>query len=196
VHPGAADLVGQPRPTALHGRFGGDLQRPLDGGFIRDRRVELDDDRRRDSDGLAVGQLESAVDDFGGRDGGELALHRDGLAVMAYCSPPPGIGRVVTERLGEGEQRAVPVQGACDDLAVRTGQRDVLEPAVTDLDADRRGRQDLGGFVGGPERQRSFWRRLRLLGLLGRATEATSQHIGRKDADRQGRQGPAPVDRR
>ena len=64
MHPRTADLVGQPRPAALDRRFGGDLQRLLDGGLVLvvDRRVELDDDRRRDADDLAVGELELAVD--------------------------------------------------------------------------------------------------------------------------------------
>src|SRR6185437_13373801 len=112
VHAGPADLVGQPRPAALDGRFGGDLQRPLDGGLVRDRRVELDDDRRRDADGLAVGELESTVDHLGGRDRGDLALHRNRLAVVTDRRPVPGVGPVIAQRLGDRVHRPVAVEGA------------------------------------------------------------------------------------
>ena len=196
VHAGALGFVGQPRPAALDRRLGGDFQRPLDGGLVGDRRVELDDDRRRDPDGLAVGELKPAVDHLGRRDGGELAIHRDSLAVVADRRSFPGVGRVVAERLGDRVDGAVPVQGARDHLAGGVGQRDVLEPAVAHLDTDRRGRQHLGGLVGRPERHAGLRRRLGLLRLLTRSAEAGGQHVRREDADRKGRQSPAPGNRR
>src|SRR6202012_4488454 len=52
VPSGAAHLVGQPGPAALDGRLGGDLQRPLNGGLVRDRRIEFGDCSGRHTRGL------------------------------------------------------------------------------------------------------------------------------------------------
>ena len=194
VHAGALRLVGQPGPTALDGRVGGDGERLLDGGLVADRCVELDDDRRRDPDGLAVGQLEAAADLLGGRHGGELALDRNRLAVVADGRPAPGVGRVVAQRLGDRVDGAVLVERAGNDLARRIRQRDVLEPAVADLDADRRDRYHVGGRIGRLERQVGRWRRL-LDRLRDRFARAGGQDARREHPDPKRRQSQAPIDR-
>src|SRR6185312_13484283 len=100
VRAGAGRLVGQPGPTALDGRIRGDGERFFDGGLVGDRGVELQDDRRRDPDGLAVGQLERPADLLAGRYRGELARDGDRLAVVPDGRAAPRVGRVVAQRFG------------------------------------------------------------------------------------------------
>src|SRR4029453_14685153 len=83
VRPRSADLVGHPPPAALDRGSRCDLERLLDGCLVGDRRVELNDDRRGDPNRLTVGELELTVDLSARVDGGEVALDRNGLAVMA-----------------------------------------------------------------------------------------------------------------
>lgn len=151
-------------PAALDGRFGGDLDRLLDGRLVADRRVELDDDRRRDADDLTVGELEPAADLRAGVDGGEAACDGLRVAVTADHRATPRVLDAVAERFGDVEGGAIAVERTRDGLAVGIRQRDPLEPAVTDLDPDGRGRHHVSGGVGGLEFQRRRGRRNRLAG--------------------------------
>ncbi len=162
VHPRTAFLVGQPRPAALGRLIGGHLQRLLHGGsvLVADRRVELDDDRHRDANDLPVGELELAVDLCRRVDRSEVAVHRHRLAVAAHHRTGPGVVDAVAERLGGVEGGALAIYRTGDDLAVGIGQGDPLEPAVTDLDADRRRRQHVGCGIRRGVRQRRRRRRL------------------------------------
>ncbi len=197
VHPRSADLVGQPRPAALDRRFRRDLQRLLDGGLVGDRCVELNDDRRGDADNLTVGELELAVDLGAGIDGRELALHRDGLAVVADHRAAPAVRNAVAQRFGGSEAGAVTVERARDDLAVGVGKRDALEPAVLHLHAHgcdgRHIGRVVGGLVGDGRGSRRGW------GLRGRFADLAAAGCERgrcDDSDRQGGQGPTPTDLR
>ncbi len=188
-------FVRQPRPTALDRRVGGDLQGPLHRGLVADRRVELQDDRRRHADDLAVGELELAVDLVGRGDRGEGALHRYGLAVATHHRAAPAVFHAVAEWLGGVERAAVAAERTGDDPAVRIGQRDPLKPAVADLQADRGGRQHIGGGVVRRERHRGR-RRRRIDGLFAGPAEAGCQSARGDHADRERGQGPPPVHRR
>ena len=195
VHARALRLVGQPGPAALDGRGGGDGERLFDGGLVADRCVELDDDRCGDTDGLAVGQLECAADRLGRRHRGELAGHRNRLAVVAHGRTAPAVGRVVTQRLGGRVEGAVLIERPGHHLARRVRQRHLLEPAVAHRDADRSDRNHVGGSVGGLVLQaRRRWRLL--FGLLGHGAGAGGQYVGSEHTQPKGRQGQAPVDRR
>ena len=196
VRPRTANLVGQPRPAALDRRIGGDLERLLDRGLVADRRVELQDDRRRDADDLTVGELELAVDLGFGVDGGEVALHRNGLAVAADHRAGPAVDDAVAEWLGGVECGAVAVEGARDDLALGIGQGDPLEPAVLDLETDRRSRGHIGGCVGRLECQRRSRGRGCFTGCFAGPAGTGGQCARRDDADRERGKRPPSVDRR
>ncbi len=192
VHPRTAHLVGQPRPAALDRRFRRDLQRLLDGGLVADRRVELNDHRRCDTDDLTVGQLELTVDLVVGVDGGELARHGDGLAVVADHRAAPGVGNAVAERFGGVETGAVTVERARDGLAFGVDQRDALEPAVLHLHAHGRDGRDIGGRIGGLVGDRRGGRRCG--GARGRVCRSCYRRLRVRPARRlrpQGRSGPA-----
>ena len=142
VHPGAGDLVGKPCPPALGRRIGGHRQGTLDGRLVGDRRVELQHDGCGHADGLAVGELEPPVDHLVGLDGGERAADRKRPAVLTDHRTAPGVDGAVAQRLGDGEGGPLPVERSRDDLAVRVGQGDPLEPAVGDPHPDRRRRDE------------------------------------------------------
>jgi len=198
VHPGAAHLVGQPRPAALDRRIAGDRQRPFDvrPRLLRDGRVELQDDRRGDAHHLPIGQLEAAVDLTGRGDGGETGRQLRGGAVAAHHRSAPGVPRAVAQRLGDRVPGAVAVEHPGDHLAVRVGQPHPLQPAVGDLDAHPPDRRHVGvgvgGFVADPRRARCA---VGAAGGLG-AAPAPGQRPGCGDSQCQRGQGTPPVDGR
>ena len=197
MHPRPAHLVGQPRPAALDGRFRRDRQRLLDGGLVADRRVELDDHRRGDTDNLPVGQLELTVDLLAGVDRSELGRHWDGLTVVADHRAAPGVGSAEAERFGGPENGAIAVERARNGLALRVCQRDALEPAVLHLNTHWRDGRDVGGSVSRQIGDRGRGRRGG--GACGRFAAlgtAGCQCARRDDADRKGGQCPPSTDRR
>ena len=187
-------LVRQPRPAALGGRIGGDDERAFDRGLVFDRRAELHDDRRRDPDRLAVGELELAAD--GGRrlDRGEPAVHRDRGAVAADDRPCPRVRGAVAERLGHRVRGSVLAERPRDDLAVGVGQRDPLEPAVADRGADLSRRNHVSCRVAGLKRHGRLggWRGD--LVLFARFAETRRQKTRRSHPDRERSYGTAAGD--
>lgn len=154
MHPRALRLVGQPGPPTFGGRIAADAQRPLHRGLVRDVRIELNDDGRRDTDRLSVRELELAVDLRCGYQSGERTGHRNGLAVQAYRRTLPGVLHVKPERLGGVESRLIAAECAGHHLAVRVDQLHIPKPAIGHGHTDRRGRIDVLGLVVGQECQR------------------------------------------
>ena len=121
--------------------------------FVADGSVKLNDDGRRDSDGLTVGQLELVVDRGHGYDGGEAAGDRNRLAVLPDDRTGPGIGHAVAEGLGRRVGGAVLVQRTGDNFAFGVGQGDPLQPAVGHVDPHRRGGCHVFARISRGERQ-------------------------------------------
>ncbi len=143
--PRSAVVVGQPSPRSGGGRHGGHDKRLLDGRLVDDGVVELQRDRCRDTNFLAVGDVEGGA---GGRLRGnrrKAPLDWHGFTVGPGCRARPRIRGAVAECLTDGERCLVRRQLSCNGFTGRIAEADVGQRSLGHRHRDGGDRADIFG---------------------------------------------------